>query len=102
MSITLLHAHYENSEHNDTYAFTGKKAYEAALRQAMILVSEYVGEYKRKDVEGLKRCVEEGRYADAMEEWNSLSTTMQLTIDVTSSYTDESVGLPCFKWTDDD
>lgn len=105
MNITLLHAHYENSEHDDTYAFTGKKAYEAALRQALSLIAEYVDgnwdEYAIDDVQKFRSRVNSGQYAEAVEQWNSMST-MQLTIEDTSSYTDGSVGLPCFKWPDDD
>jgi len=105
MNVTLLHAHYENSEHNDTYAFTGKKSYDAALLQALSLLAEYSegnwDVYDAEDVHKLRGFVETGLYAEAVEQWNKMST-LQLVIEDTNSYSIKSVKRPDFKWTDDD
>jgi hypothetical protein len=105
MNVTLLHARYENSEHNDTYAFVGKRAYDAALLQALRLLAEYADgnwdEYDDRDVHKLRTRIEAGQYAEAVEQWNAMST-LQLVIEDTNSYSIKSVEKPGFKWSDDE
>lgn len=105
MNVTLLHARYANGEHNDTYAFVGKRAYEAALLQALWLLAEYADgnwdEYDDRDVHKLRTRIEAGQYAEAVEQWNAMST-LQLVIEDTNSYSIKSVEKPDFKWSDDE
>lgn len=101
MNVTLLRAIYENSDHNDTYAFTGKKSYTAALRHALELIAFYVdGDWEPYAAEAIfkfRAFVEGGQLAEAVEQWNSMST-LQLIIEDTSSYTIRNTTKPDFKW----
>lgn len=105
MNVTLLHARYENSEHNDTYTFIGKRAFEAARLQALRLLAEYVDgnwdEYDSADVHKLRTLIESGLYTEAVKQWNRMST-FQLVIEDTDSYTLKSIERPNFRWPDDE